>query len=184
MSIYPYEWESSEELEKIGRILFRPVKDSDEQLLTEFFYSLAAEDASTQFLPGMRDLPVCDIKSIADIDYRSEIYLLGLIGQGGSERIAAIARYVLDEEIMAAEVDLAVRSRYARGGEVIPFMLRQLVEKCRSRDIKTLIFYVSVGSERIFEAFQELDSLVEMTMTGDAYEIRIHLDQPAQAGLH
>ncbi len=183
MAVYPFEWESSEEFDKIGRIIFRPVKESDEHLLTEFFYSLAAEDASTQFLPGMRDLPVCDIRSIADIDYSREMYLLGLIAKAGAERIVVLARYLLDEQSMTAEVDLAAQSRYARGGVVIPFMLRQLAEKCRSRDIKTLIFYVSVGSERIFEVFQELDRLVEITMSGDVYEIRLHLDQPAQTGV-
>lgn len=181
---YPYDWEEAEDFKDIGRILFRPVKAADEQRLTEFLHLLAREDAVSQFLPGMKDFPVENVKAMVDIDYRSEMCVLGLCGDPGAERAVAIARYTLDEENMSAEADLALHPGYTRKGTVISFMLRQLAEKCRSKDIKTLVFYLSVGSERIFGAFQDLEYQVEITMAGDCYEVSVHLDQPAQTSPH
>ncbi|MFZ2445204.1 MAG: GNAT family N-acetyltransferase [Syntrophobacteraceae bacterium] len=178
-AIYPYDWEQAQLFDGINRIFFRPAKPTDERALMEFFYSLPRQGSYIRFLSSMKVFPYYDVKAMVNIDYRREMCILGFAGEVGSERIVAIARYTMDDENMSAEVDFAVHPDYAREG-VASFLLRHLAAKAKARDINTFISYVSVGNERVFGVFQKLDYVIESTLVGGVYEIRVRLDQPTR----
>ncbi len=176
-AIYPHNWEHTRAFLGYGRIFFRPAKPIDERALKEFFYSLPKEESYVRFLSSMKVFPYYDVKGMVNIDYHKEMCIFGFAGDMGSERIVAIARYLMDDETMSAEVDFAVHPDYARAG-IAGFMIRHMALNGRTRGIKTLIAYISPGNEKVFGVFQKLDYVIESSLVGGVYEIRVRLDQP------
>jgi len=178
-AIYPYDWEHVQMFNGVNRILFRPAKSTDERGLKEFFYSLPKEESYVRFLSAMKVFPHYDVKAMVNIDYRRAMCILGIAGEMGSQRIIAIARCTMDDENMSAEVDFAVHPDYGREG-VATMIVSHVASKSRARGINTLLAYISPGNERVFGVFHKLDYVVESTLIGGVYEIRVRLDQPAQ----
>ena len=133
-AIYPHDWEHSRVFSKGTRIFFRPVKTTDERSLKEFFYSLPKEESYVRFLSSMKVFPYYNVKGMVNIDYYREMCILGFAGQMGSERIVAIARYVMNDDNMSAEVDFAVHPDCGREG-IAAFLMRHLADKGRTREI-------------------------------------------------
>ncbi|MCE5333623.1 MAG: GNAT family N-acetyltransferase [Desulfobacteraceae bacterium] len=175
-AIYPYEWEATRSFGS-HRVFLRPAKPTDERALKEFFYSLPKEGSYVRFLSLMKVFPHYDVKAMVHIDYRAEMTLLGFAGEMGSERIVAIVRCQLDEETMDAEVDFAVHPDYSRHG-IAAFMILHMAEMGKKRGIRTLVAYISLGNERVYGVFQKLNYVVESSLVGGVYEIRVRLDQP------
>ncbi len=178
-AIYPADWEHLQIFNGMNRFFFRPAKPTDERALKEFFYSLPKDESYFRFLSSMKVFPYYDVRGMVNIDYLKEMCLLGFSGEMGSERIIAIAHYIVDDETMTAEVDFAVHPDYAREG-IATYMVRHIAEKGRTIGIKTIVSYISAGNERVFGVFQKLDYVIESSRVGGVYEIRIRLDQPAQ----
>ncbi len=178
-AIYPHDWEYSHIFPKLGRVLFRPAKPTDERALKEFFYSLPRDEAYFRFLSLMKVFSYYDVKAMVNIDYHKQMCMMGFAGEMGSERIISIAYYRLDDETMVAEVDFVVHPDYARGG-VAALMVRHIAEKGKERGIRTIVSYIKPGNERVFGVFQKLDCVVEISLSAGVYEIRASLDQPAE----
>ena len=176
-AIYPHDWEQSKVFGEGTRIFFRPVKTTDERSLKEFFYSLPKEESYVRFLSSMKVFPYYNVKGMVNIDYYREMCILGYCGRNGSERIVAIARYTIDDENISAEVDFAVHPDYGREG-IASFLIQHLADKGRTRDLRTLIAYISPGNERVFGVFQKLGYVIESSLMSGVYEIRVRLDQP------
>jgi GNAT superfamily N-acetyltransferase len=179
-AVYPHDWEYSQPLNGPGLVFFRPAKSSDERALKEFFYSLPRDEAYVRFLPLMKVFSHYDVKAMVNIDYHSNMCILGFTGEMGSERIISVAHYRLDDETMTAEVDFAVHPDFAHHG-IAASMLRHIAEKGKQRGIKTIVSYIVTGNEKVLGVFQKLDCVVESSLTGSVYEIRVRLDQPAAA---
>jgi len=151
-AIYPGDWEYSETFTGVGGMVFRPAKATDERAVKEFFYSLPKQEAYLRFLSYIKVFPFYDVKAMVNIDYHNEMSILGFAGEMASERIVSLAYYQLDDATMLAEVDFVVHPDYGRRG-IATSMLRHIAEKCREKGIKTIVSYVSSGSERVFGVF-------------------------------
>lgn len=179
---YPSEWEISMVLEDGMKTFFRPSKPTDERPLKEFFYSLPKDGFYIRFLSSMKVYPHYDVRRMIDIDYHREFTLLALAGDVEAEKIIAVARYVLDEESMTAEVDFAVHPDYGRRG-VGSFLIQHLAEIARSKCIRMLVAYISPGNEKVFGVFQKLGYVVESSLVDGVYEIRLIFGRPAESCL-
>jgi GNAT superfamily N-acetyltransferase len=174
-AIYPHDWEYSQTFDGTGNIFFRPARAADERAVKEFFYSLPREEAYLRFLSYMKVFPYYDVKSMVNIDYHSEMCILGFAGELGSE-IVSLAYYHLDDEKMEAEVDFAVHPDYGRLG-IATSMVGHIVEKGKQRGIRTFVSYISPGNERVFGVFKNLGYVVKTTLSAGLYEIRVLPDQ-------
>jgi acyl-CoA hydrolase/ribosomal protein S18 acetylase RimI-like enzyme len=180
-AVYPQQFEVMQILEDDSRLLFRPSKLTDERALTEFFYSLPRDESYVRFLSTMKVFPHYHIEKLINIDYRSQMSILGIIGDMNAERVVAMGHYVTDEETMTAEIDFAVLPDYARRG-IASFLIHHLSEIARSNCVRSLRAYISPGNERVYGVFQKLGYLVESSFVDGVYEIRVRLE-PAMACL-
>lgn len=178
-AIYPSQWEMSQLFEGGASIFFRPAKPTDERALKEFFYSLPKDEAYIRFLSLMKVFPLYDVQRMVDIDYDKEMSIVALAGEAESERIVAIANYVLDEEAMTAELDFAVHPDYGRKG-VASLLIQHLAEIARLKGVRSFIAYVSQGNEKVFGVFQKLGYVMETSLAHDTHEIRIDFTQTAE----
>ncbi|SFM64883.1 bifunctional acetyl-CoA hydrolase/transferase family protein/GNAT family N-acetyltransferase [Thermodesulforhabdus norvegica] len=177
ISFYPENLEVKQLFDGDLELTFRPVRPSDETIVRNFLASLPREEPYVRFLSLMKVYPKYNVQEILHIDYRSKMVLLGIDGLPGHERVVAMGGYVLDEELMTAEVDFAVHPDYGRRG-VGTFLLQRLAEIGRNAGIKTFVAYVTKGQEKVFGVFEALGYLVRITLADDVYEIRLFLDTP------
>ncbi len=178
-AIYPHEWEQAQLFDGGLRVLFRPVKPTDERPLLEFFYSLPREESYVRFISTMKVYPRYDTQRMANIDYQREMSIVGLVGEMDAERIIAIGTYTIDEETRTAEVDFAVHPDYGRKG-IASFLIHHLMEIAKTKLVRRFVAYVSptsVGS--VVGVFQKMGCVVESTLAEGLYEISMDLGQAA-----
>ncbi|MFP5212794.1 MAG: acetyl-CoA hydrolase/transferase family protein, partial [Acidobacteriota bacterium] len=96
-AIYPSGLEVHQVFNGETSVFFRPVKPTDERPLKEFFYSLPRAGAYIRFLSTMKVFPHYDVQRMVNVDYRSEMTLVGLAGKTDAGRIIAIGQYKLGE---------------------------------------------------------------------------------------
>jgi len=181
-ALYPSEWEISQLFDGDTNIFFRPTKTTDERALKEFFYSLPRDESYVRFVSTLKVFPHYDVQRLVDIDYHREMTIIALPGDMEAERIIAVARYVLDEETMTAELDFAVHPEYGRKG-IASFLIHHIAAIARVKKIPKLISYITPGNERVFGVFQKLGYVMQSSYVDGVYEIRVNFDQPAQVCL-
>ncbi|HOI94059.1 MAG TPA: GNAT family N-acetyltransferase [Syntrophobacter fumaroxidans] len=181
-AVYPLDWEVSHSFDIQSKVFIRPVKPTDERAIKEFFYSLPKSESYIRFLSVMKVFPHYDVRSMVNIDYRREMSVIALVGEMSSQRVVAIARYVLDEATMTAEVDFAVHPEHSRQG-LATVLVHHMAEGARNNGVKRLVAYISAGNERVFGVFQKTGFLVQSSFREGVYEIRVDLQERAQVCL-
>jgi acyl-CoA hydrolase/RimJ/RimL family protein N-acetyltransferase len=178
-AIYPHEWEVTQVFDDGLRVLFRPVKPTDERPLLEFFYTLPREESYVRFISTMKVYPRYDTQRMANIDYQREMSIVVLVGELDAERIIAFGTYFIDEETRSAEVDFAVHPDYGRKG-IASFLIQQLMEIAKTKLVHRFVAFVSPGSVgSVTGVFQKMGCMVESTLEEELYEISLDFGQPA-----
>ena len=176
---YPDEWEASQPCGESERVLFRPVKPTDERSLQEFFHALPHHGSHVRFISAMRVFPQRNLQELINIDYQKEMSVVGVLGDMGAENIIALGRYVLDEENNMAEVDFAVRQEW-QGKGVASYLLNHLVQIARSKHIAGFIAYVDPSNQEAAAVFHNTGYVVHRSLSKGIHRITIYFGQPAQ----
>jgi GNAT superfamily N-acetyltransferase len=176
---YPDEWEITQPCGDDGRVLFRPVKPTDERSLKEFFHALPHETPYVRFISAMRVFPQRNLQDLLNIDYEKEMSVVGVIGAVGSERVIALGRYLLDEEINIAEVDFAVRQEW-QGKGVATYLLNHLVKIAQAKQIDGFVAYVDPTNLAAAAVFHNTGYVVHRSLSKGIHRITILFHQPAQ----
>lgn len=130
-----------EELETVQRfnhkldVFFRPVKQTDEALMKEFFYSLSDKSFYQRFFTHQIAMPPGTLQHIVNPDYDQEVAIIGLIKKDDRDLMVALGRYFLDRTSNMAEIAFIVRDSYQMLG-IGSFLLCYLIEIARGRGIK------------------------------------------------
>jgi len=177
-ALYPSEWEVSQIFEDGTQVFFRPAKPTDERAIKELFYSFPKDEAYMRFLSTMKVYPLHDVRQLVNINYHSNMTIVGLAGEVDAEQVIAIAQYVLDEESMTAEIDFAVHPDHSHKG-IASFIIHHLAEIAKKESIRTLTAYVSAGNEKVFGVFQTLGYVSECSVADGVCEMQLHIDQMA-----
>ncbi len=99
------------------RIFFRPVKINDEPLIKDFFYALSNKSLYRRFISFRQDMPHERLQEqFLKIDYTKEMVVLAIIEKENYEIVVGIGQYALNDNLMTAELALAVRDDYQRQG--------------------------------------------------------------------
>jgi len=173
---YPEKWETTQPCGDDEKVVFRPVKPTDEGSLREFFHSLPQYGAYVRFISAMRVFPLRNLQALLNIDYEKEISVVGL---ADTEKVIALGRYVLDEVTNMAEVDFAVRQEW-QGKGVASYLLNQLVKIAKSKNIAGFFAYVDATNQAATAVFHNTGYVVHRSLRRGIHRIAIYFDQPAQ----
>jgi len=113
---YPEELESYKTTKAGFKVLFRPIKISDEPLLKDFVYSLSDNSLYRRFISVRKDMPHERLQEFVIIDYTKEIAIVAMVGNEEIQEIAGVGRYFVDESKHSAEVAFAVRDEHHKKG--------------------------------------------------------------------
>jgi len=116
---------STLELKNGKTIRFRPLLPSDEFAFRNFFYSLQAHTIYFRFFSKLKSFSHAFVqKQWANVDYRKNMSIIGLVQKGGHKEIMAIGSYAQEEE-NRAEVAFVIREDF-QGMGIASYLLEVL----------------------------------------------------------
>ncbi|MGV8073310.1 MAG: GNAT family N-acetyltransferase [Syntrophobacteraceae bacterium] len=177
--LYPGQWETERIFPGDRKVVFRPVKPTDERAVQEFFYSMPDEDIYYRFLSAMRAFPHRNTQSMCNIDYEHEMAIVGVTGEVGNETVVALSRYMLDQKSNMAEVDFAVRADWQKLG-LCSFLLDYLCKIAQDKGISGFTAYVLPENRSMLAIFQKVGYIVYTRIVNGICYIEFRFDEPAE----
>ncbi len=167
---YPEELERHETLRDGTELFFRPVKPSDEKALSNMLYSLSADSVRKRYFTATRAFPHRDVQKLANIDYRQDIAIVGLVPAASGEDMVAIAQFFTDPGLGSAEVAFIVQDEWQQKG-MATFLLEYLAESARARGVREFHASVLATNKAMLQVFYNSGYNVSTEFDGDAYHV-------------
>jgi GNAT superfamily N-acetyltransferase len=134
-TLYPADLETSIPL-KNGKTLFvRPIKPTDEPLMKDMFYDFSERTVYLRYHATLKSMPHNSLQVFCNVDYESEMAIVGLVQVDGVEQIVAVARYMTEPAGQTAELAFAVRDEWQHQS-IGTFLFHYLVKIARERGIR------------------------------------------------
>ena len=137
ISIYPEKYETNLELKNGKVIKIRPVKPTDERMFQELHYSLDDKDRYYRFFTPVHDFRHRLVQPMVNIDYSTDMILVGEYSENGEKKIVAIGGVFKTENPSNAELAFATHKKW-RGLGITKFLLNYLVKIARELKYKSL----------------------------------------------
>lgn len=113
----------------------RPAMPSDEAALAEFFTHVDKEDLRFRFLSAIQKVGHDQLQALVTVDHRRTENFLAI--EPGTGLIIATAMLAADETLTNAEVAIAIRANFKRGG-ISWTLLDHVARFAAAKGIKTL----------------------------------------------
>ncbi len=174
---YPLELESREMFAGV-EVAFRPIRPADERLLREFFYSHSPETVFMRYHRAVRSLTPAQVQDLCTLDYDERMAIAGFVrdGDGGAERMVAVARYDLDRATNLAEVAFTIHDEL-QGKGLGTYLLNRLMDAARARGVAGFVGYVLPGNVRMLNLFHRCGVPVTSTLADGVYTVTLRFDR-------
>jgi len=169
---YPQELETHRTTRGGLEVTLRPVKISDEPLVKDFFYSLSDQSMYRRFMSVRKDMPHERLQEFVIIDYTKEIVILASIQTGGTEKIAGLGQYGIDESTHTAEVAIAVDDAYHNQG-IGTELLSYLTLLAKRHGLLGFTAEVLVENKPMLHLFEKMGFDLEKRIAEDVYELKM-----------
>ena len=170
---YPDELEIYEEFDGI-QVHFRPVKPTDEPLLKDLFYSLSEKSIYQRFMAMKIKMPHRELQPFANIDYDTEMALVGIIREKEVYKIIAVSRYILNKNTNTAEVSFIVSDDWQDRG-IGSYLLEYMVRIAKQKGIKAFTAEVLPQNIAMLHVFHSTGLKVQTEMEDGSYFVYIDL---------
>ena len=172
---YPEELEVTKHFDQDTEVFFRPVKQTDEPLMKEFFYSFSDKSFYQRFFTHQVAMPHSKLQHLVNPDYDEEMAITGVIHKEGRNYIIAVGRYYLDQSTHMAEIAFIVRDNYQQKG-IGTFLLQYLIEIAKKRGIKGFKAEILTENMVMLHVIHKCGYPVQSKLEDDTYSISIVFD--------
>ena len=94
-------------------VRFRAIRASDEEEMRRLFYRFSDEAVYYRYFASIKAMPHSKMQAYVNIDYRTTMSIVGLVGDPGHGRIIAEARFIKDKSVPPyADVAFVVDEEY------------------------------------------------------------------------
>jgi len=135
LSLYPEKYETTYQIEDGQNIRIRPIKPTDERLIQELYYSMDNKDRYLRFFTSRRSFRHAQMQTLANIDYSTNMILVGEFRKNGEQKIIASAAFLKTKEPSTAEIALVVNEKWRKYG-IGRFLLNYLIIIARELNYK------------------------------------------------
>jgi len=178
---YPVECESSTTLADGTNVLVRPIRSEDEPLMKEMFYSFSEQTIHLRFHNFVRAMPHQRLQVFCNIDYDTEMTLVGLVDAGGRDEVVAhkvglsrdrrrtvptdpdrvsaptqwivgVGSFVMEASGSSAEVAFVVRDEWQAKG-LGTYLFSRLIDIARSKGVPQFEAFVLAENSAMLKVF-------------------------------
>ena len=167
--IYPEQFETVYPSKTEGKILFRPVKYTDERMLQDLYYTLSDGDRILRFFSPRTAFPHKETQPKVVVDYETTFVFVGLRGDKENQKIIAAGSFYLDRNTNLAEIAFTVREEFRNQG-ITKFMVEQLTEIAQEKGISGFIGEILTNNTAMLHVIKCVPYKVEFRSYGDSLE--------------
>jgi acyl-CoA hydrolase/GNAT superfamily N-acetyltransferase len=173
---YPEELEITKRFDRDVTVFFRPVKQTDEPLMKEFFYSFSNKSFYQRFFTHQVAMPHSKLQHLVNPDYDEEMALTALIHKEDRELIVAVGRYYLDRSTNMAEIAFIVHDQYQQKG-IGTFLFQYLIEIAKKRGIRGFKAEILAENTIMLHVIHKCGYPVQSKLEDNSYAISIMFDR-------
>jgi RimJ/RimL family protein N-acetyltransferase len=153
--LYPEYYETAYRLKDGSTILVRPIKPTDERLLQDFFYSHSEDTIFQRYHAHVKTMHHTKAQDLANVDYKTRMAFIAVLGEIGQERIIAVGRYVASEDGRLPEIAFVVHEDY-RGKGLAGYLYRQLQRVAQDNGFDGFEAYVLPDNYAMLRVFERV----------------------------
>ncbi|MFX0048320.1 MAG: GNAT family N-acetyltransferase [Candidatus Hermodarchaeota archaeon] len=135
LSLYPDKYETIFQMKNGKTIKIRPIKATDERLLQGLYYSLDEDDRYLRFFSHDRKFPHKFVQPLVNIDYQTDMILVGESLEEGEQKIIASAAFFKTQQPSTVELGIVVKKNFRKSG-IAKFLLDYLIKIARELNYK------------------------------------------------
>jgi acyl-CoA hydrolase/RimJ/RimL family protein N-acetyltransferase len=177
--LYPAEIATEHTFKGNLRVRFRAIRPSDEEEMRRLFYRFSDQAVYYRYFAPLKTMPHSRMQQYVNIDYRSALSVVALVGPRGQGRIIAEARYVLEAERAWAEVAFVVDGDY-EGLGIATYMYRMLIRLARQRGVHGFTADVLASNKAMMKVFEKGGTPVQARLEQGVYTLKIPFQEAAE----
>lgn len=178
--LYPSEVATCHTFSEGLKIRFRALRPSDEEGMRRLFYRFSDEAVYYRFFSALKTMPHPKMQQYVNVDYRTTMAVVGLVGEPGQGKIIAEARWVVWPGTSRADLAFVVDEEYGGNG-IATYLYRMLARLAQDRGITTFTADVLASNRAMMRVIEKGGFAVEAKLEEGAYHLEIDLS-PASAG--
>jgi acyl-CoA hydrolase/RimJ/RimL family protein N-acetyltransferase len=156
-------------------VQFRAIKPSDEDNMRRLFYRFSDRAVYSRYHRLVKTMPHTKMQEYVNVDYRTIMSIVGLVAEGGIERIIAEARYVKLTDHSYADTACFVDESY-QGKGIATFLLNLLAQFAKESGIESFTADILTSNKPMLRIINDKIGIpAKGTMIDGVYEITIPL---------
>jgi len=162
-ALYPSEIKLKHRFKGDLDVRFRAIKPSDEEQMRRLFYRFSKESVYYRYFTHIKEMPHAKMQTYVNIDYRETMSIVGLLGEVGSGKIIAEARYVKLKNKPWGDIAFVVDEKY-QGRGIAKYMYLQLIILARERGLQGFVADVLTSNapmRKVFESYGSVQAKME-----------------------
>lgn len=169
---YPVQYENRIKFKDGREIFFRPILQSDGNLLLDLFNKLSIESIRLRFMRLLRTLPEDMLFEFTHVNYNTEFALVAVIREDGKDAIIAVGRYAFDPQKNATDFAIVVRDDWQNNG-LGKFLLGEIFAIGKEQGIFRFETVVDPGNRVIMKILAELGYTVKSSFRNGTFEVKV-----------
>jgi len=170
--LYPYELATTETFKDGIVIRFRAIRPSDVDAMRRLFYRFSDQSVYYRYFSPIKTMPHAKMQEYVNVDYHNSMSIVGLIGEPGSGKIIAEARYVKHADRPYADAAFIVDEAF-QGKGIATFLLLTLMRVAKDRGLEGFTADVLATNTSMLKVFEKAPYPVKAVLDGGIYELTI-----------
>lgn len=170
--LYPERIASTHTFKHSLTVHFRAIKPSDEEEMRRLFYRFSDRAVFYRYFTPLKVMPHAKMQEYVNVDYRNCMSIVGLIDEGGVERLIAEGRYVLHKDRPFADTAFVVDEKY-QGHGIATSILAMLIEFARERGIKGFTADVLADNKGMIKVYEKSGYPIKAFVEYGVYRLTI-----------
>ncbi len=151
---------------------FRVMKPSDEDDMRRLFYRFSDKAVYYRYFSPIKTMPHKKMQEYVNINYGRTISIVGILEDGGAERLITEGRYVKSDNGRSADVAFIVDEKY-QGSGVGTYLFELLINIAKSRGIKGFTADVLTDNKSMMKVFEKNQYSLRAVVEGGIYAVTI-----------
>ncbi len=174
-SLYPSEVAAKHTFKGGIEIRFRAIRPSDEEEMRRLFYRFSDETVYYRYFASIKAMPHSKMQAYVNVDYRTTMSIVGLVGDPKHGRIIAEARFIKDKNIPPfADVAFVVDEDY-HGLGIATYLYKMLIRLAKDRGTHGFTADVLASNTAMMKVFEK-GGTVKADLEYGTYALRMPFD--------
>jgi acyl-CoA hydrolase/GNAT superfamily N-acetyltransferase len=170
--LYPHEINITHTFKDGVTVRFRPIRPSDEDDMRRIFYRFSDQAVYYRYFSPIKTMPHMKMQEYVNVDFSKALSIVGVVEEGGIDKLIAEGRYVLEEDGTMADTAFIVDEDY-QGRGIATFLFDLLIQLAQQRGVKGFKADVLTANKAMMKVYEKSPYLMKATVSEGVYELTI-----------